>query len=93
MPKPKYVIIMGACTITGGMFSTNSYNTVREVDKLIPIDVSLPNCPPKSKTVLSLNAILNLSKTSYAYLFLQSLANLVDYQSFCVTSCQRASHQ
>ncbi|GER27844.1 NAD(P)H-quinone oxidoreductase subunit K [Striga asiatica] len=36
MPEPKYVIAMGACTITGGMFSTDSYSTVRGVDKLIP---------------------------------------------------------
>jgi NAD(P)H-quinone oxidoreductase subunit K len=35
MPEPKYVIAMGACTITGGMFSTDSYSTVRGVDKLI----------------------------------------------------------
>ncbi|KAL1333702.1 hypothetical protein AAHE18_11G121000 [Arachis hypogaea] len=38
MPEPKYVIAMGACTITGGMFSTDSYSTVRGVDKLIPVD-------------------------------------------------------
>lgn len=39
VPEPKYVIAMGACTITGGMFSTDSYSTVRGVDKLIPVDV------------------------------------------------------
>lgn len=33
MPEPKYVIAMGACSITGGMFSTDSYSTVRGVDK------------------------------------------------------------
>jgi NADH:ubiquinone oxidoreductase subunit B-like Fe-S oxidoreductase len=42
MPKATYVIAMGACTITGGMFSTDdSYTTVRGVDKLIPVDVWL----------------------------------------------------
>ncbi|KAM3198975.1 hypothetical protein P3L10_034127 [Capsicum annuum] len=45
MPEPKYVIAIGACTITGGMFSTDSYSTVRGVDKLIPVDVYLPGCP------------------------------------------------
>ncbi|KAG8498812.1 hypothetical protein CXB51_005712 [Gossypium anomalum] len=34
MPEPKYVIAMGACTITGGMFSIDSYSTIRGVDKL-----------------------------------------------------------
>ncbi|XP_059076422.1 NAD(P)H-quinone oxidoreductase subunit K, chloroplastic-like [Cryptomeria japonica] len=49
MPEPKYVIAMGACTITGGMFSTDSYSTVRGVDKLIPVDIYLSGCPPVLK--------------------------------------------
>jgi NAD(P)H-quinone oxidoreductase subunit K len=35
MPKLKYVIVMGACTITTGVFSTNSYNIICGIDKLI----------------------------------------------------------
>ena len=42
MPEPKYVIAMGACTITGGMFSADSTTAVRGVDKLIPVDLYLP---------------------------------------------------
>ncbi|KAL4599385.1 hypothetical protein ACB092_11G123300, partial [Castanea dentata] len=49
MSESKYVVAMGACTITGGMFSIDSYTIVRGVDKLIPIDVYLPGCPPKSE--------------------------------------------
>nr|YP_010490048.1 NADH-plastoquinone oxidoreductase subunit K [Koenigia lichiangensis]UWM11176.1 NADH-plastoquinone oxidoreductase subunit K [Koenigia campanulata var. fulvida]UWM11688.1 NADH-plastoquinone oxidoreductase subunit K [Koenigia lichiangensis] len=60
MPEPKYVIAMGACTITGGMFSTDSYSTVRGVDKLIPVDVYLPGCPPKPEAIL--DAITKLRK-------------------------------
>nr|UWV18890.1 NADH-plastoquinone oxidoreductase subunit K [Anthyllis barba-jovis] len=60
MPEPKYVIAMGACTITGGMFSTDSYSTVRGVDKLIPVDVYLPGCPPKPESIL--DAITKLRK-------------------------------
>nr|QKV48172.1 NADH-plastoquinone oxidoreductase subunit K [Oreorchis foliosa var. indica]QKV48254.1 NADH-plastoquinone oxidoreductase subunit K [Oreorchis foliosa] len=52
MPEPKYVIAMGACTITGGMFGTDSYSTVRGVDKLIPVDVYLPGCPPKPEAII-----------------------------------------
>ncbi|KAK4709239.1 hypothetical protein R3W88_030164 [Solanum pinnatisectum] len=51
---------MGACTITGGMFSTDSYSTVWGVDKLIPVDVYLPGCPPKSEAVI--DAIIKLCK-------------------------------
>nr|UHB41177.1 NADH-plastoquinone oxidoreductase subunit K [Nageia fleuryi] len=58
MPEPKYVIAMGACTITGGMFSTDSYSTVRGVDKLIPVDVYLPGCPPKPEAII--DAIIKL---------------------------------
>nr|QYB21741.1 NADH-plastoquinone oxidoreductase subunit K [Libocedrus plumosa]BBN66643.1 NADH-plastoquinone oxidoreductase subunit K [Libocedrus plumosa] len=58
MPEPKYVIAMGACTITGGMFSTDSYSTVRGVDKLIPVDIYLPGCPPKPEAIL--DAIIKL---------------------------------
>lgn len=60
MPEPKYVIAMGACTITGGMFSTDSYSTVRGVDKLIPVDIYLPGCPPKPEAVI--DAITKLRK-------------------------------
>lgn len=60
MPEPKYVIAMGACTITGGMFSTDSYSTVRGVDKLIPVDVYLPGCPPKPEAII--DAIIKLRK-------------------------------
>nr|YP_009686572.1 NADH-plastoquinone oxidoreductase subunit K [Corchorus olitorius]QDS78391.1 NADH-plastoquinone oxidoreductase subunit K [Corchorus olitorius] len=60
MPEPKYVIAMGACTITGGMFSTDSYSTVRGIDKLIPVDVYLPGCPPKPEAVI--DAITKLRK-------------------------------
>ncbi|MFQ6639031.1 hypothetical protein Gotur_015904 [Gossypium turneri] len=51
MPKTKYVIAMGACTIIGGMFSTDSYSIVRGVDKLILVDVYLPGYPPKPEPV------------------------------------------
>nr|YP_009390643.1 NADH-plastoquinone oxidoreductase subunit K [Litchi chinensis]ARV87106.1 NADH-plastoquinone oxidoreductase subunit K [Litchi chinensis]QRG00080.1 NADH-plastoquinone oxidoreductase subunit K [Litchi chinensis] len=60
VPEPKYVIAMGACTITGGMFSTDSYSTVRGVDKLIPVDVYLPGCPPKPEAVI--DAVTKLRK-------------------------------
>ncbi len=60
MPEPKYVIAMGACTITGGMFSADSTTTVRGVDKLIPVDVYMPGCPPRPEAIF--DAIIKLRK-------------------------------
>jgi NAD(P)H-quinone oxidoreductase subunit K len=60
MPEPKYVIAMGACTITGGMFSSDSPTAVRGVDKLIPVDVYLPGCPPRPEAIM--DAVIKLRK-------------------------------
>ena len=60
MPEPKYVIAMGACTITGGMFSSDSTTAVRGVDKLIPVDVYIPGCPPRPEAII--DAIVKLRK-------------------------------
>ncbi len=60
MAEPKYVIAMGACTITGGMFSADSPSAVRGVDKLIPVDVYIPGCPPRPEAVI--DAIIKLRK-------------------------------
>ena len=60
MLNPKYVIAMGACTITGGMFSVDSPTTVRGVDKLLPVDVYIPGCPPRPEAII--DAIIKLRK-------------------------------
>lgn len=60
MPAPKYVIAMGACTITGGMFSVDSPTAVRGVDKLIPVDAYIPGCPPRPEAIM--DAIVKLRK-------------------------------
>ena len=60
MPEPKYVIAMGACTITGGMFSADSTTAVRGVDKLIPVDLYLPGGPPRPEAIF--DAVIKLRK-------------------------------
>ena len=60
IPEPKYVMAMGACTITGGMFSVDSPTAVRGVDKLIPVDVYIPGCPPRPEAIM--DAIIKLRK-------------------------------
>ncbi|HEY9620538.1 MAG TPA: NADH-quinone oxidoreductase subunit NuoB [Crinalium sp.] len=60
MPDPKYVIAMGACMITGGMFSADSPTAVRGADKILPIDVYIPGCPPRPEAIM--DAIIKLRK-------------------------------
>jgi NADH-quinone oxidoreductase subunit B len=45
MPNPKWVVAMGACASTGGMF--RSYPTMQGVDKILPVDVFVSGCPPR----------------------------------------------
>ena len=61
MAAPKWVLAMGACASSGGMF--NNYAIVQGVDHVVPVDIYLPGCPPRPEMLM--DAILKLHSSIY----------------------------
>lgn len=51
MPNPKFVIACGACAISGGVFS-GSYSVHSRTDKIVPVDLAIPGCPPRPESIM-----------------------------------------
>jgi len=51
MPDPKFVVAVGACACSGGVFR-KCYNVIKGVDKVIPVDVYVPGCPPRPEAII-----------------------------------------
>ncbi len=59
MPDPKYVISMGSCANCGGLFR-HSYNVLKGIDLVLPVDIYIPGCPPRPEALLG--ALLKLQE-------------------------------
>jgi NADH-quinone oxidoreductase subunit B len=59
MPDPKYVISMGSCATCGGLFS-KAYSVMKGVDKIVPVDLYVPGCPPRPEALTE--ALIHLQK-------------------------------
>ena len=51
MPTPKFVVAIGACACSGGVFKGN-YTVMGGVDKVIPVNAYIPGCPPKPEAII-----------------------------------------
>jgi NADH:ubiquinone oxidoreductase subunit B-like Fe-S oxidoreductase len=51
MPEPKYVVAIGSCALSGGIFQ-GCYNVIDGIDNVIPVNAYIPGCPPRPEAII-----------------------------------------
>ena len=83
MAEPKYVLAMGVCASSGGMF--NNYAIVQGVDHIVPVDMYLPGCPPRPEMLI--DAVLKLhDKVKHEKLGVNRLAQIEELEQQALTA-------
>ena len=98
MAEPKYVIAMGACTCGGGMFCDTSYSVIKGIDKIIPVDIYLPMCPPRPEALLDAirklqNKIKKESITERRKFVDSHTSDLIESNGILITKSKEKQHE
>ncbi len=89
MPEPKYIIAFGSCAVSGGSFY-NSYNVIQGIDKVLPVDIYLPGCPPKPEELIE--AVAKLKKGIHDSSFLNRKEELKRHNCIITDSLKDANN-